>query len=129
MTVNQSLLEEMSAHMGCVYLSDLHYLSFGQRKKLAHKLQRMTPREDDMDQWNEALQYSVSSVHSSGILSYRSYAQVKFINTAIQPQEPGVPTGDSAQRNLFYTLIALLGGGFGASVCQRKRGKGARRGK
>ena len=57
MTVNQSLLEEMSAHIGLVYLSDLHYLSFGQRKKLAHKLQRMTPREDDMDQWNEALQY------------------------------------------------------------------------
>lgn len=57
MTAEQSLLDLLSIQMGCMYLSDLRFLSPEQRRYLAHKLERMTPREEDVWEWNDALDY------------------------------------------------------------------------
>lgn len=57
MMVRQSLLDLMSIQMGCTYLSDLRFLSQEQRRYLAQKLERLTPREEDIRDWNDALGY------------------------------------------------------------------------
>ena len=57
MIVRQSLLELLSIQMGCMYLSDLRFLSLEQRRYLAQKLDRLTPREEDVREWNDALGY------------------------------------------------------------------------
>lgn len=57
MMVEQSLLDLMSIQMGCMYLSDLRFLSQEQRRYLAQKLDRLTPREEDVREWNDALAY------------------------------------------------------------------------
>lgn len=57
MMVRQSLLDLMSIQMGCMYLSDLRFLSQEQRQYLAHKLDRLTPRNEDVRDWNDALNY------------------------------------------------------------------------
>lgn len=57
MTV-QSLLDLLSIQMGCMYLSDLRFLSREQRWCLAQRLDRMTPREEDIGDWNDALTYA-----------------------------------------------------------------------
>lgn len=57
MTMEQSLLDLLSIQMKCDYLSDLRFLSQRQRRYLAHKLEQLTPREEDRWEWNDALQY------------------------------------------------------------------------
>lgn len=57
MTVEQSLLDLMSIQMGCMYLSDLRFLSPEQRRYLAQKLDCLTPRQEDIREWNDALDY------------------------------------------------------------------------
>ena len=57
MMVGQSLLDLLSIQMGCMYLSDLRFLSEEQRRHLAQKLGRFTPREQDVRDWNDALTY------------------------------------------------------------------------
>lgn len=61
MMVRQSLLDLMSIQMGCMYLSDLRFLSPEQRRYLARKLERLTPREEDTRDWNDALEYLTGS--------------------------------------------------------------------
>ena len=57
MRLEQSLLDLIAIQMGCPHLSDLHFLTGAQRERLAAKLGTLTPREEDLDQWNEALAY------------------------------------------------------------------------
>ena len=57
MMVEQSLLDLLSIQMKCEYLSDLRFLSPEQRRYLAQRLNRLTPREEDVRDWNEALAY------------------------------------------------------------------------
>ena len=57
MTAEQSLLDLLSIQMGCMYLSDLRFLSLEQRRYLAQKLDCLTPREEDIREWNDALEY------------------------------------------------------------------------
>lgn len=57
MEKGQSLLDLLSIQMGCMYLSDLHCLSLGQRQYLAQTLSGLTPREEDIREWNDALEY------------------------------------------------------------------------
>lgn len=57
MTVDQSLLELLSIQMGCMYLSDLRFLSPEQRRYLAQRLDRLIPRQEDIREWNDALEY------------------------------------------------------------------------
>ena len=57
MTMEQSLLDLLSIQMGCMYLSDLRFLSLERRRYLAQRLDRLTPRETDIREWNDALDY------------------------------------------------------------------------
>ena len=57
MMVEQSLLDLLSIQMKCEYLSDLRFLSVEQRRYLAQRLDRLTPREEDVWEWNDALNY------------------------------------------------------------------------
>ena len=57
MTAGQSLLDLLSIQMGCMYLSDLRFLSPEQRRYLAQRLDRLTPRQEDIREWNDALDY------------------------------------------------------------------------
>lgn len=57
MTAEQSLLDLLSIQMGCMYLSDLRFLSLEQRRYLAQRLDRLTPRQEDIREWNDALEY------------------------------------------------------------------------
>lgn len=57
MMVEQSLLDLLSIQMGCMYLSDLRFLSQEQRRYLAQRLERLTPLEQDIREWNDALDY------------------------------------------------------------------------
>lgn len=57
MMVEQSLLDLMAIQMKCEYLSDLRFLTQEQRQYLAQKLDRLTPREEDIRDWNDALDY------------------------------------------------------------------------
>lgn len=57
MMVEQSLLELMSTQMGCTYLSDLRFLSPAQSQHLAWEVERLVPQEEDVRDWNDALDY------------------------------------------------------------------------
>ena len=55
--MKQSLLELLLIQMGCECLSDLHHLTITQRNYLAQKLKPLSPRQEDLGDWNEALTY------------------------------------------------------------------------
>lgn len=57
MMMDQSLLDLLSIQMGCMYLSDLRFLSPEQSQYLSQRLERLTPRQDDVREWNDALDY------------------------------------------------------------------------
>ena len=57
MIAEQSLLDLIAIQMGCMYLSDLRFLTGAQKTRLAYTLERLTPREEDLYQWNDALEY------------------------------------------------------------------------
>ena len=57
MMVEQSLLDLLAIQMECEYLYELQSLSPEQRQYLAHKLECLTPREEDVWEWNDALNY------------------------------------------------------------------------
>lgn len=71
MMVRQSLLDLMSIQMGCMYLSDLRFLSPKQRRYLAQKLERLTPREEDVHEWNDALTYLTDSPPATTAIAAR----------------------------------------------------------
>lgn len=57
MITEQSLLELLAIQMGCEYLSDLRYLTIAQRNYLAQKLIPLSPRQEDLRDWNKVLTY------------------------------------------------------------------------
>lgn len=61
MMVEQSLLDLLAIQMKCEYLSDLRFLTQEQRQYLAYKLECLTPREEDIRDWNDALAYLTRS--------------------------------------------------------------------
>lgn len=61
MVVKRSLLSLLAIQMKCDYLSDLRFLPQGEHQYLAQKLVRLTPREEDIRDWNDALVYLTRS--------------------------------------------------------------------
>ena len=57
MMVEQSLLDLLAIQMGYMYLSDLRFLSPEQRRYLARRLELRIPRQEDIREWNDALDY------------------------------------------------------------------------
>ena len=58
------LLDLIAILVGCTYLSDLKFLNYTQRVKLAEKLKLLTPRGADLRDWNDALQYLIGDRQS-----------------------------------------------------------------
>lgn len=57
MMLEQSLLDLLTIQMRCTYLSDLQFLLPAQRYYLSQVLERLTPREEDLRDWNDTLEY------------------------------------------------------------------------
>lgn len=74
-----SLLDAMAIHVGCTYLSDLHYINEHQRLQLARALETVPAIDEDLFDWNDALAYIL-----------------------------GVNTPCSSAKQAKYTLIAAL---------------------
>ncbi|CUP98240.1 Uncharacterised protein [uncultured Flavonifractor sp.] len=61
MKTELSLLDLLTLQMNCTYLSDLRFLDGGQRAMLAHRLERLPAKAEDLRDWNDALEYLTGS--------------------------------------------------------------------
>ena len=52
-----SLLDLLAVQMRCTYLSDLRFLSNMQRRHLARMVDAVVPLDEDLWEWNDALEY------------------------------------------------------------------------
>ena len=68
MIAEQSLLDLIAIQMGCMCLSDLRFLTGAQKTRLAYKLEHLTPREEDLRQWNDALEYLTGAASEASAL-------------------------------------------------------------
>lgn len=57
-----SLLDLLFVQMGCMYLSDLRFLSEEQKRLLANRLKQIASNEEDMQDWNDALAYLTNAL-------------------------------------------------------------------
>lgn len=67
-----ALLESLSVQMGCMYLSDLKFLTLSQRRSLARKIACLTPKDEDIFEWNDALQYLTEGLPQETALSAKT---------------------------------------------------------
>lgn len=86
MTAEQSLLDLLSIQMGCMYLSDLRFLSLEQRRYLAQKLDCLTPREEDIREWNDALEYLTGAPPEDTARA----AKERLVHLLSQPCDAGI---------------------------------------
>lgn len=61
MILNLHLLELLSMQMRCLYLSDLRSLTPDQKKSLLLKLENIEPKDEDIREWNDTLEYLVGA--------------------------------------------------------------------
>lgn len=57
MMIKMSLLDFLAYEMKCEYLSDLRALSAGQKEKLANVIESIQSSDEDLHDWNDALEY------------------------------------------------------------------------
>ncbi len=57
MAFDLPLLHILASLMECEYISDLKFLSPVRRRKLCQKLRELPLREEDIKEWNDALEY------------------------------------------------------------------------
>lgn len=86
MMVEQSLLDLLAIQMGCMYLSDLRFLSLEQRRYLAQRLDRLTPRQDDVREWNDALDYLTGAPPEDTAQA----AKERLVHLLSQPCDAGI---------------------------------------
>lgn len=86
MTAEQSLLDLLSIQMGCMYLSDLRFLSSEQRRYLARRLELLTPREEDVREWNDALDYLAEAPPEDTARA----AKERLVHLLSQPCDAGI---------------------------------------
>ena len=75
-----SLLDVMAVQAGCMYLSDLHYIDDFQRKRLARALERVTARDEDLFEWNDALMYLAGTEETYPSAEQAKSALLDFLN-------------------------------------------------
>ena len=85
MIAEQSLLDLLAIQMGCTYLSDLRFLTQTQRICLAHKLGHLAPQEEDLYQWNDALEYLTGAAREASALE----AKHRLIQLLSDPRSCG----------------------------------------
>lgn len=52
-----SLVDFLAKKLGCVYISDLKYLTADQQKRLASLLEQLPPKAASKAEWDDALRY------------------------------------------------------------------------
>lgn len=60
-TDDTSLIDRLAARLHCVSVSDLRYLDHTQRTLLLHELRNIPAKDDDLFDWNDALDYLVDA--------------------------------------------------------------------
>lgn len=85
MMVEQSLLDLLAIQMKCDYLSDLRFLTQGQRHCLAKKLERLTPREEDIRDWNDALTYLTGAPPAATAQAAKEQLMEGLAGTEVHP--------------------------------------------
>ena len=83
MMLEQSLLDLIAIQMDCAYLSDLKFLNSEQQKYLAQKLEPLTPYDEDLMQWNDALVYLTNAPPEASAYM----AKTRLIQYLLQPSE------------------------------------------
>lgn len=72
MQKEKCLLDILAEKMGCMYLSDLRYLTTTERLTLVPALIQMTPQDHSLFEWNDALEYLNAGAAESSIEAARS---------------------------------------------------------
>lgn len=80
-----SLLDLLTLQMNCAYLSDLRSLNDGQRALLAHRLERLEAKTEDLWDWNDALEYLTGTSPERTAQA----AKERLIALLAQPRNPG----------------------------------------
>lgn len=80
------MLDLLAIQMGCMYLSDLRFLSLEQRRYLAQRLDRLTPREEDVREWNDALEYLTGAPPEDTAQA----AKERLVHLLSQPCDAGI---------------------------------------
>lgn len=80
------MLDLLAIQMGCMYLSDLRFLSLGQRRYLAQRVNRLTPRQDDVREWNDALDYLTGAPPEDTTQA----AKERLVHLLSQPCDAGI---------------------------------------
>lgn len=55
----KSLIDYLAEKINCTYVSDLHYLDRSQKQSLANEIQKISPCNFSLNDWNDALEYIV----------------------------------------------------------------------
>lgn len=80
------MLDLLAIQMGYMYLSDLRFLSLEQRRYLAQRLDRLTPRQDDVREWNDALDYLTGAPPEDTAQA----AKERLVHLLSQPCDAGI---------------------------------------
>ena len=72
--------------MKCEYLSDLRFLSWEQCQYLAQRLERLTLREEDVREWNDALDYLTGAPPENTAQA----AKGRLVSLLSQPRRAGI---------------------------------------
>ena len=57
MMIKMSLLDFLACELKCAYLADLRASSAGQKEKLADVIESIESSDEDLHDWNDALEY------------------------------------------------------------------------
>ncbi len=79
MQFEQSLLDIMAEFMEFDYVSDLRFLSPGQRRFLYQRIKVLPLREEDIKDWNDALEYIAGALPQRTAESAREHL-LGFLN-------------------------------------------------
>ena len=85
MVTEQHLLDLLCMKMGCIYLSDLCFLSEEQRRNLAVNVKTLAPDEGDIREWNDALEYLTGAPPENSARA----AKERLIHLVSQPDGSG----------------------------------------
>ena len=80
MARGMSLLDMMAVQIGSPYLSDLHYLNEQQRAQLAQSLGKVTAKDEDLFEWNDALMYLTGKKKTYASAERAKSALLNFLN-------------------------------------------------
>lgn len=75
-----SLLDVMAVQVGAAYLSDLHRLNDQQRTQLAQSLGKVTAKDEDLFEWNDALMYLTGKKKTYASAEQAKAALLNFLN-------------------------------------------------